>query len=225
MAGKAFHWYRPLIWDSSNPRKEVWGELNVDAEKGIRTVTIPQEFLDGAVYPVTIDDEFGYTTTPETYHSQTAANYICAHGVYTGAAGTAVSMSICGSNSGDNCQLALYKDSDKSKVAVCSGEVTFTDARSWKTLNFPGSPSVEAIDYWLCWNQNASESIFFDDGAHSLKYDEDTYGDWSTPLSLEDWKADRDYGIYCTYTPGIAPPAAGMPWNLAPKVAMMISSH
>ena len=39
--GKAFHWYRPLIYD--NAGHTCWGVLNVG--QGQRTVTIPQSFL------------------------------------------------------------------------------------------------------------------------------------------------------------------------------------
>ena len=46
--GKVGHIYRPKITDSAGA--EVWGELHI--ENGILSVTIPQEFLDKAVYPV-----------------------------------------------------------------------------------------------------------------------------------------------------------------------------
>ena len=31
---------------------KVWGELNIDVEQGIQTITIPQDFIDKAVYPI-----------------------------------------------------------------------------------------------------------------------------------------------------------------------------
>lgn len=46
--GKVGHIYRPKIIDSAG--KEVWGELHIENNK--LTVTIPQDFLDNAVYPV-----------------------------------------------------------------------------------------------------------------------------------------------------------------------------
>lgn len=54
--GKAFHIYRPKVIDNSGDW--VWAELNLG--NGILTVTIPQEFLDTAVYPVRVDPTFGY---------------------------------------------------------------------------------------------------------------------------------------------------------------------
>jgi len=54
--GKVGHIYRPKIIDAEGT--EVWGELLI--KNGILSVTIPQEFLDKAVYPVRIDPTFGY---------------------------------------------------------------------------------------------------------------------------------------------------------------------
>lgn len=56
--GKVFHIPRPTIRDSGG--HSVLGDLSFD--RGTLSVTVPQGFLDQAVYPVTIDPTFGYTT-------------------------------------------------------------------------------------------------------------------------------------------------------------------
>lgn len=57
--GKAFHIYRPKITDAKG--NWTWEELHIDPEKGLLTITIPQEFLDKAVYPVSSTGiNFGY---------------------------------------------------------------------------------------------------------------------------------------------------------------------
>jgi len=48
--GKVCHIFRPKIIDSAGT--EVWGELYIDENKKLLTVTIPQDFLNNAVYPV-----------------------------------------------------------------------------------------------------------------------------------------------------------------------------
>lgn len=58
--GKIGHIFRPKIIDSNG--EEVWGELNLDDNKGILSIVIPQEFLDSATYPVTVDPTIGYGT-------------------------------------------------------------------------------------------------------------------------------------------------------------------
>ena len=56
-SGKAFHIYRPKIFDSND--NWVWADLHIEGE--IATITIPQDFLDNAQYPVIVDPTIGYT--------------------------------------------------------------------------------------------------------------------------------------------------------------------
>ncbi|MBA7638449.1 hypothetical protein ES703_46105 [subsurface metagenome] len=227
-ACKAFHWYRPLIWDNSTPRKEVWGELNVDTEKGIRTVTIPQDFLDNAVYPVTLDDTFGVTSIGGTTFYGSADRLRRTNAAYTGAAGIGTSMSIYGEeyNNGDaHVKLALYKDSDGTLVKG-TDEITQGAEAAWNSGNFTPNPTLEAIDYWLVLLQNEAQTFYCDIGAVGYKYATRTYED-GFPADSISWSTSSYlyiFSIYCTYTP-VAPPAAVMPWNLAPRMAMMMGSH
>jgi len=50
--GKAFHIYRPRAIDANGDK--AWGNQAIDRTNKILTKTIPQSFLDNAVYPVTI---------------------------------------------------------------------------------------------------------------------------------------------------------------------------
>jgi hypothetical protein len=74
--GKAGHIYRPQIQDSVGTK--VWGELKIDEKMGILTVTIPQDFLDKAVYPVfhAAGLTFGYSGTAATSDSAGSGNTI-----------------------------------------------------------------------------------------------------------------------------------------------------
>lgn len=58
--GKAFHIYGIKATDAKG--KETWCDQDIDTEKKLHTITIPQKFLDEAVYPVVVDPTFGYTT-------------------------------------------------------------------------------------------------------------------------------------------------------------------
>lgn len=58
--GKAFHIYRPWAEDANGVR--VWCEMNIDVERGVLSVVIPQKFLDSAQYPIIVDPTLGYTT-------------------------------------------------------------------------------------------------------------------------------------------------------------------
>jgi hypothetical protein len=58
--GKAFHIYRPWAEDATG--KRVWCRLRIKPKSNEMTVTIPQKFLDNAVYPVLVDPTLGYNT-------------------------------------------------------------------------------------------------------------------------------------------------------------------
>jgi len=222
--GKAFHWYRPLIWDSSSPRKEVWGELNVDSAKGIRTVTIPQEFLDSAVYPVTIDDIFGYTTEGGSWNL--IEDYIRGS-TYAGAIGTLdnVKAYIKSEAGSHEFKLGVYRDSDGVLVFGSGIIDSGNTSGGWITAT-AGSEALTAIDYNLVgWSDSGFSYIAYDeDAAVEYVWYQKTFNGWPSPCAFSS-STNKKHSIYCTYTPGIAPPAAVTPWNLAPRMAMMIGSH
>lgn len=56
--GKICHIFRPKCIDASGD--EVWAELSLDENLCVLSVTIPQEFLDNALYPVIVDPTIGY---------------------------------------------------------------------------------------------------------------------------------------------------------------------
>jgi hypothetical protein len=63
--GKFFHIYRPKTIDDSG--KEIYCDLNIDEDKKILSVSVPEEFLNNAVYPVRVDPTFGYTSVGGSY--------------------------------------------------------------------------------------------------------------------------------------------------------------
>jgi hypothetical protein len=56
--GKIFHIYRPKAIDANGA--EVWAQLHYS--DGILSVTVPEDFLEKATYPVVVDPTFGYTS-------------------------------------------------------------------------------------------------------------------------------------------------------------------
>jgi len=113
--GKAFHIYRPKVSDAEG--KEIWGELNIDEEEGVLTVTIDPDWLDNAVYPVTIDPKFGYESVGSHYGD--LMNDVIKGSWFTCPEdGTAQSLSMYIQNGWTNEQVkgAIYKKSDNSLV-------------------------------------------------------------------------------------------------------------
>jgi hypothetical protein len=56
--GKAYQIFRPLVTDAKG--NTAWADLSYAT--GTLSVTVPQVFLDSAIYPVKVDPTFGYTT-------------------------------------------------------------------------------------------------------------------------------------------------------------------
>jgi ASC-1-like (ASCH) protein len=115
--GKVGHIYRPRIEDLNGDW--TWGELNI--EKGLLTVTIPQEFLDKAVYPVrhAAGLTFGYTSVGANTGSW-EPNFV-AYTKGTGASGTAQSISAYFAPGGSNMKGLLAA---KSTGVIISNGVT-----------------------------------------------------------------------------------------------------
>lgn len=68
--GKVLHIYRPKVIDTNN--NETWAELNYN--DGILSVTVPNDFLNNAIYPLRVDPTFGYSTAGATPLSRTSSN-------------------------------------------------------------------------------------------------------------------------------------------------------
>lgn len=56
--GKVAHVFRPECTDSLG--KKTWADLFVDPSTNLLRITIPQKFIDTAVYPIHLDPDIGY---------------------------------------------------------------------------------------------------------------------------------------------------------------------
>ena len=209
-AGKAFHIYRPKIFDSAGT--EVWGELKIT--DSILTVEIPQEFLDKAVYPVrhAAGLEFGYHTNGQSSVSSTGGR-ACAN-VATPAGGD-----------GDVSKISIYLDTTynlyikgvlwlQSTGAVITNGVTDenTNAGSgltWYDLTYSTQPEVtNGVNYYVGYVPLYS--------GRTLHYDTGDSGDggrdWNsyTPPASFDSPTNTTYkfSAYATYSAANSAPVA-----------------
>ena len=204
-AGKAFHIYRPKLTDSDG--KIAWADLNIDEINGILTITVPQDFLDSAKYPVTMDPTFGYTSIGAT-SDYTGANrlfgswFTAPSDVYQAESITKYTREHNG-QSGHHWKGLLVLRSDKTIIAdgvTDPGELPTTI--DWVTVTYSTKPTLAAgVDYAICavgeyamddrYDSEAGKGLF--DGTNSYASPTDpTDGSW--------------YGykisIYATYTTG-----------------------
>jgi hypothetical protein len=206
-AGKAFHWYRPLIYD--NAGHTCWGILNVDPKAGIRTVTIPQDFLDNAVYPVTVDDQFGYTTKCGTEASRSNTYLRGYYWASPSSSGQATSISAYIKHAASAyLRWGLYNrptDVPTSLVAqTAEGQIT-SGWDDWKTLDFASPPSITSgTNYWMAGANSANVLFYYDSvGSAYYAYGSNTYnqGDDLPSTFPSPSLSNYRWSIYCTYTP------------------------
>jgi len=212
--GKAFHIYRPQLTDAKG--NQVWADLNIDSLNGLMTITIPQSFLDSAVYPVTVDPTFGYTThggTALAYQTNGNVMFCSIVGSYVASTGdTITNYSVWGKNfdsNNGNLAFAAY--------SVVSGVVTnqlankidiatnSTTDQLWTSTNFSQSP-VAGTQYGVAisWEDTGAMafSIDYDAGSNPGRFNSTltSMGGAGSGFSPTGTDSGRHYSMYATYT-------------------------
>lgn len=196
-AGKAFHIYRPKIKDAEG--KEIWGDLNIDVKKGTLTVTIDQDWLDNAAYPVKIDPNFGYEMHGVS-NSGYNSDIICGSRFTIGESGIANSIIFWKEYAGI-AKCGIYKYSDNSFIGETEeGEGTLISGQ-WRKFDFsdPKPFLTASTGYWLVGFYKDLINTMFDSGdpnqggSQNRTYINGFPPTWSPTLR------DVKYSIYCTY--------------------------
>jgi len=206
--GKAFHIYRPLVYDAE--RNKIWGELNIDIEKGILSVMVDKDWLNNAVYPVTIDPNIGYETTgASTADLSSWGTLYQRANVWTFQGDvTKITAYIKSTNSvSSNSSVIIYSDSGGlPSVSQGSKNVAVTNtAYAWIEYTFDSPITLSLADWWISAKGSTTGNV---DGAKQIAYDTggptnkgawwaDDTGEWSN-VSIK-------YSIYATYTDTTAP--------------------
>lgn len=209
--GKAFHIYRPFAEDATG--KKVWCELDSDwdyeNDKPLN-ITVPQGFLDNAVYPILIDPTFGYTTAGasnlnitnsiKTLDSESAPQN-----------GTGISIAIYRSitaTSGGPARwkTALYTSAGVFERGTTEQTSSAAIAASWETISFtstiPFAVGAKWLSVWGVQTGYAWPNIFYDTVSSAGSTKSVTYvtgdGSWPDPLSSVTDENNK-YSIYVNY--------------------------
>ena len=212
-AGKFGHIYRPHLYDSNG--LEAWGDLHI--EDGIYEVTIPQEFLDKAVFPIKSNDTFGYTTIGSSILASMLGyenDIYWQDNAYTIPAGCSeidsMSYACTGNANTRNHKHILLDDTGTyGEIIGISNPITYPNSfptSSFQTGTFSSKPSVSQGD-----------SVYFggidDDYTNGWgAYDEvagwnvvrDTSNSYSSPSNPDQnisFTSDKKVSVYATYTP------------------------
>lgn len=201
--GKAFHIYRPEIFDANGIK--VWGEMNYN--NGILMVTVPQDFLNKAVYPVIVDPTFGYTSIGATAGSW-AENTLRINSPYTPIeAGTITEIYYYGSaeTTANSMRGVVYASSTLAFVASSSPTLVSTTA-GWKYLDLDNT-AITAIPYNLgLWigTEGTGATIYYDTAVGYTVYRNSTaYSATAAPpdpFTYVSVVASRQLSMYANYT-------------------------
>ena len=227
LAGKAFHIYRPRIEDAKG--HWVWGELNIDESTGLLTVTIPQDFLDKAVYPVrhAAGLEFGYHTVGAS-ESSVSGNYLN----WEKASSTPVSNGQLTSISAyakilagaPEFETALYSDVSSLPSArlasIYTGGTLIGAAYSWVETPLSYASIIAGTQYWLGIISQNNTNTFY------IRYDSGGSERWrARPGSWPDSAGSTGGGtsktsIFATYTPSATGQATAKRFGGVPHMAL-----
>lgn len=215
--GKLCHIYRPLCSDANGVT--AWADLLI--EKNKLSITIPQDYLDAAAYPVTLDPTFGYAThgastftIDDTY---CLANTLAAQ-EYTATSGdTITGFTIYASGSG-NVGVSAYSCSGNAPSSRLAAEASITVSTSAAEYSV-GSLSQSltgGTKYCVAMNnksKNATGIRYDTPGGNASAYQVAT----SLPASWGTASYDTSvYSLWATYTAGGASASwlkGGYWWN------------
>jgi hypothetical protein len=191
--GKLGHITRPLIRDSSG--QTTWGILDINA--GNMSVTIPGRFLNQAVYPVTLDPDFGYTTLGAS--ETNAETVIGSLRAAPGSAGTGVSISFGArettNNNAHNTQCYLYTGSSAQVTnGITEEQLDYTTTAGFVVHNFTIAPTISLAvgdadpNYNIaCWSSGGLGQLAYRHdtltGAARTQTGQ-TYNSWPNPFRL-----------------------------------------
>jgi len=203
-AGKLFHIYRPLLIDALG--STAWATLEIS--DGSMSITLPQEFLDSAVYPVTVDPTFGYETQGSSLDGLWDLD--CLFGsLHTSPADadTADSISVC-------CKTLSGTYNFKGVIALHStlniisngitDSTTFTNVKQFYTASYSTPPSLSPNTAYVLMavgDYNGAQ-LFYDTGDADQGH-EDSTNSYASPTNPTDATHNTDkFSIYCTYSAG-----------------------
>ena len=216
--GKMGQFYYPYLIDA-NGWKIRAGDfkitLNEEKIKGLLTVTIPQDFLDNAIYPIkhATGLTFGYESAGET-SEYIAANSITGSFFTSTAAGTidSISISLERALDGDEIKGAIYSGGYGNDLTKVTNSVTpagtLPATKDWLVLSYSTKPSVSiSTSYFLGGVSETDNDLFYYDAGttnQGIDYYDCSYSSPDTTLTYsggyENYGSARKYSIYATYT-------------------------
>ncbi len=199
-AGEAFFIYRPRIIDARGDW--AWEEQFINPITGKQIITIPQEFLKYAHYPIrhVAGDTFGYTDVGGTGTPFGGGAFLGMPG--TPSAGTAQSISLYCVDTGDNFKGVLILGADKTILANGVGNPAgIAFSADWVISSFGIDPTLTNAEHFVGAVSDNLINIYYNSGTGNQRWFDAT-NSYATPTDPTDGsQSSTRYSIYCIYTP------------------------
>lgn len=211
-SGKAFHIYRPKIVDAEG--NYTWGDLSIDQQTGELVVTIDQQWLNTAIYPIMVDPTFGYTTAGASTRSLSTNNLnVCKFTLSEDGDVDKLTIYSRGTSTyGGTTKIwkaTIYSDSSGYPNAYQSplgAEVGDTTTAAWRDSTFSSAISLTAGTYWIGMHKDSGSNHvwYYDSGStNQAYYTSNGSITYNSPPSTfpggASGKADN-VSVYATYT-------------------------
>ena len=197
--GKAFHIYRPKVTD--NLGTWVWIDIDIDALAGTLTLTIPQSFLDAAIYPIVIDPTFGYETAG-SFAGNTENLYVTGGGTPTEAGTVSKLTARLESTSGSKNYKGGIHNNSLAKLTNGETSVVSVSTVNWYDLPFPVQPSVTASNFYylgILSEAGVGNGNIYIDNAGDYGYGETASTYPTIPDPINDFSIFFFVSVYATY--------------------------
>lgn len=218
--GKAFHVFRPKAIDANGA--EVWAELHYVS--GMLNVTVPQKFLDAAVYPVRVDPTFGYTTAGGSTLTTIGNDDVKVAGMsspLTATTGdTVTSYSFYGRSTGGDSETLLMTSYTQvtlqpSALLAAGTSLTIETTTQWYTSGTVSQSLTNGTIYCVAagfgsLSTSGSElTLHYDAGTNPGRFNSSSVA-LTDPFAVSGTDSGRHYSWYATYTaPAVASPSSG----------------
>lgn len=199
--GKAFHIYRPEAIDSKG--NKVWCDLNIDEENDLLNITIDQNWLENASYPVVVDPTFGNDTSGSSYVTL-GSNAAACFKAESPSAGTV--YDIYAYSSGQYGFKAVIWDGDDGAVNKAGSSIQTNTTPQWFSAGFfGGDPTMDAeTDYYWGYVNLSGLRQYYDSGNTYTSY-YDSSNNMGTPTAMDGTSVSDKYSIYIDYTAAALP--------------------
>lgn len=207
--GKIGNFHRPKATDEDGNGKSAWCSIAINGND--YEITIPQDFVDNAIYPIRINDTFGLTSKGASDPNHLTGTIRAARGYQApSTSGTGNSIHVWTRGvSGDTANCGIYPPGSPSTLVAnsqTSENSSLTDG-GFSSFSFAsGNPAITAsIDYAIAFQCDGTLELAFDGATGEGQLVATVYASTlPSPLSWDDLTFDRRYSMYVDYTVGVA---------------------